>query len=306
MGRPAPPTGSGASHSRSTPTTPRLGRMESTRAARFTDPYPIDAPARTRAVGEGPFWAPGRKVTWIFRRFDFEQDRAEVRRPMRVIADSPAGAVLWMPGGARTQDTRILGWEDTNPHRVPLAARFRPPGEAPHRITVGGSWQGAGVLKIVPPSVPFSVWVLLKEAAGEAEGGSELRAEWYVNMESTHRRTGTELFTSDHILDLTFPVTEEPLFLWGAADTSDGPATATPVLNPRGAVCKDVDELAASAVYGAWPADWSTTIRDNAMELLDHLGEFSWAFDPEWERLARDLAAPRRPARGGCLGTESI
>lgn len=286
--------------------------MESTRAARFTDPYLIDVPARTRAVGEGPFWTPGRIVTWTFRRFDFEKDRAEVRRPMRVIADSEAGSVLWMAGGTRTQDTRIVGWEDTNPHQVPLAARFRPPAEAPRRITVPGSWQGAGVLKIVPPSVPFSVWLLLKEGvAVGAVDAPELRAEWYVNMEATHRRTDSELFTSDHILDLTFPVEEEPLFLPAAAGEADAerePARAANAysLNPRGAVCKDVDELAASANFGAWPADWSTTIRTNAMELLDHLGEFSWAFDPEWERLARELAAPRRPARGGCLTTESI
>ncbi|MGO2577549.1 MAG: DUF402 domain-containing protein, partial [Brevibacterium aurantiacum] len=62
-------------------------------------------------------------------------------------------------------------------------------------------------------------------------------------------------------------------------------------LNPNGAVFKDVDELAAAANYGAWPREWSNIIRRNGSELLDHLGEFTWAFDPKWEKKARELAA---------------
>lgn len=128
----------------------------------FTDPYEIDAPPGTRHVGDGPFWMPGDTVTWSFRRFDFDRDHAEVRRPMHVIEDGPAGAVLWMAGGTETTDTRIVGWEECNPHDVPLKERFRPPAEAPRRIKAPGSWRGLGVLKVVPPGVPFSVWVLLK------------------------------------------------------------------------------------------------------------------------------------------------
>lgn len=242
------------------------------------DPYRIPVPSGLRPVGQGPFWRPGDTVTWTFRRFDFGRDLAEVTRPMRVIADGPDGAVLWLAGGTPTGETRIVGWEGENPHDVPLRARFRPLAEAPTRIRVDGTWQGRGVLKIVPPEVPFSVWVLLKDAgAGVTDGG--MRTEWYVNLESTHRRSDDALFTSDHILDITFPVASLPLH------TEDGG------LDPTGAVFKDVDELAAAANFGAWPAEWSHTIRGNGTHVLDHLGDFSWAFDPGWEAVARRLAA---------------
>lgn len=251
----------------------------------LSDPYPIITPAEVAPVGQGPFWEPGDIVTWTFRRFDFDRDLAEVTRPMRVIDDGPGGAVLWLAGGTRTGETRIVGWEGTNPHDVPLKSRFRPLAEAPRRIRVDGTWRGRGVLKIVPAQVPFSVWVLLKDEApgpigpgGAGETGGGVRAEWYVNLEATHRRNRDALFTSDHILDITFPVSALPLH------TEDGG------LDASGAVFKDVDELAAAANFGAWPAEWSETIRANGAHLLEHLDEYGWAFDPGWETTARALA----------------
>ena len=262
---------------------------------RLRDPFTIPTPSQVRPVGQAPFWTPGQTVTWTFRRFDFDRDRAEVARPMRVIADGPDGAVLWLAGGTPTQETRIVGWEETNAHDVPLKDRFRPPAEAPARINVDGTWRGRGVLKIVPPQVPFSVWVLLKDDApgpsgpgGAGARPSGVRAEWYVNLEATHRRTRDALFTSDHILDITFPISSMPLH------AEDGR------LDPTGAVFKDVDELAAAANYGAWPREWSEIIRDNGSHLLDHLGDFGWAFEPEWETVARDLVGKAR------LGAASV
>lgn len=250
---------------------------------RLRDPFTIPTPSQVRPVGQASFWTPGQTVTWTFRRFDFDRDRAEVARPMRVIADGPDGAVLWLAGGTPTQETRIVGWEETNAHDVPLKARFRPLAEAPTRINVEGTWRGRGVLKIVPPQVPFSVWVLLKD---DADGG--VRVEWYINLEATHERSDVALFTSDHILDITFPIGSMPLH------TRDGR------LDPTGAVFKDVDELAAAANYGAWPQEWSEIIRDNGSHLLDHLGDFGWAFDPEWESVARELVGKAR------LGAASV
>ncbi|WP_209324046.1 DUF402 domain-containing protein [Brevibacterium renqingii] len=258
----------------------------------LSDPYPITSPPAVGPVGGEPFWEPGDTVTWTFRRFDFDRDHAEVTRPMRVIADGPDGAVLWLAGGTPTGETRIVGWEESNPHEVPLRSRFRPPAEAPTRISVDGTWRGRGVLKIVPPEVPFSVWVLLKDdgtgpahaegAAGEGDGG--VRAEWYVNLEATHRRNRHALFTSDHILDITFPVPAMPLH------------TETGGLDAAGAVFKDVDELAAAANFGAWPKEWSQIIRANGSHLLEHLDEFRWAFDPGWETVAWALADAGEPA----------
>ncbi len=284
--------------------------------ARFTDPYEIDVPPEARFIGEAPYWSRGDTVTWTCRRFDFDRDRAEVRRPMQVIEDGPAGAVLWLPGGTPTTDTRIVGWEDTNPHDVPLRARFGPADSAPRRVGIAGAWRGLGVLKIVPARVPFSVWVLLKPGAsaggdqefpgtdaGDCADGSGI-VEWYVNLEATHRRTNTAIFTSDHILDITFP---------RASTASGTPASADPhpsdFLHPEAVVFKDVDELAAAARYGMWPAAWSDIIRRNGMSVLENLDHFAWAFDPRWERLAVELAgtggkagdrapSPKQPTTG--------
>lgn len=248
------------------------------------DPFTIPTPSQVRPVGQAPYWTPGQTVTWTFRRFDFDRDLAEVARPMRVIADGPEGSVLWLAGGTPTQETRIVGWEDVNAHDVPLKARFRPLAGAPTRINVEGTWRGRGVLKIVPPEVPFSVWVLLKDAVDGVDRpeSCDVRVEWYINLETTHRRTDDVLFTSDHILDITFPIASMPLH------AEDGR------FDPSGAVFKDVDELAAAANYGAWPKEWSEIIRDNGSLLLDHLGDFGWAFDPEWESVARDLVRKAR------------
>src|SRR5699024_10442603 len=191
------------------------------------DPYPIIVPSGLRPVGQSPYWTPGDTVTWTFRRFDFDRDLAEVTRPMRVIADGPDGAVLWLPGGTPTGETRIVGWEDANPHDVPLRARFRPLAEAPTRIQVDGTWRGRGVLKIVPPEVPFSVWVLLKDA------GAGVRAEWYVNLETTHRRSDDALFTSDHVLDITFPVASIPLHAEDGTSTHAVRCSKTSTNSPR-------------------------------------------------------------------------
>lgn len=253
------------------------------------DPFRMPVPTGTHRIGEEPFWRPGTAVNWTFRRFDHDRDPVEVIRPMRVIEDSPAGAILWMAGGTPTSEPRIIGWEDTDPHDVPHEVRFRPLAEAPRRVVVPGAWRGLGVLKIVPPEVPFSVWVLLKQGEGEQGEGEQVRADWYINLEAIHRRTADTLFTSDHILDIVFPDKAAPLH---AADGR---------LDPSGAKFKDEDELAAAADNGAWPTEWSTTIRSNATELLDHLGEFSWAFDPKWEDLARRLASGAM-ARTGRLG----
>src|SRR5699024_6665826 len=86
------------------------------------------------------------------------------------------------------------------------------------------------------------------------------------------------LFTSDHVLDSTFPVASIPLHAAGAARGA------------RGAGFRDVDALAAAADFGTWPREGSQTIRAIGSHVLDHLGDFSWAFDPEWEAIARRLA----------------
>ncbi len=278
----------------------------------FTDPFELTVPPGAGRLGEAPFWPPGTAVTWTYRRFDFDIDHVEVRRPMRVIEDGPDGAVLWMPGGTAVTDTRLVGWEGFNAHDVPLDVRFRPRAEAPGRYEVPAIWQGHGVLKIAPPHAPFSVWVLVKPAEatdcparrdglsdahrrtdpdrltdGADRDGEPVKVEWYINLETVHRRTAEAVYTSDLILDITFPLPEEPLHAAGGS------------LSSRGAVFKDVHEIAAAGSYGYWPRGWTDIVRTNGALVLDRLEEFRWAFDAKWETLALELAGfGAGPARG--------
>ena len=231
---------------------------------RLRDPFTIPTPSQVRPVGQAPFWTPGQTVTWTFRRFDFDRDRAEVARPMRVIADGPDGAVLWLAGGTPTQETRIVGWEETNAHDVPLKARFRPLAAAPTRINVEGTWRGRGVLKIVPPQVPFSVWVLLKD---DADGG--VRVEWYINLRP---RTNAPMMRCSPAatFSTSLPISSMPLH------AEDGR------LDPAGAVFKDVDELAAAAGLGRGRVVGDH--QDNGSHLLDHLGDFGGPSNPNGRR----------------------
>ncbi|MCM1011203.1 MULTISPECIES: DUF402 domain-containing protein [unclassified Brevibacterium] len=267
----------------------------------FSDPFEIPVPAAATRLGEPPFWTPGQAVTWTYRRFDYDLDHVEVRRPMRVIDDGPNGAVLWMPGGTEVVDTGLVGWEGMSAHDVPLDVRFRPRGKAPERIMVPARWQGHGVLKLAPPNAPFSVWVLVKPAptvssAAEDSSAESVRVEWYVNLETTHRRTAEAVYTCDLILDITFPLADEPLH------RPDGSLSA------RGAVFKDVHEIAAAGAYGYWPRQWSDTVRANGALILDRLEEFRWAFDPRWEDVALDLAGfgPHEPEARLRLGLATV
>ncbi|MBE8146931.1 DUF402 domain-containing protein [Brevibacterium casei] len=262
----------------------------------YTDPFALAVPSQARSLGQPPFWTPGQAVTWTYRRFDFDRDHIEVLRPMRVIEDGPDGAALWMPGGTEVTDTRIVGWEGFNAHDVPLDVRFRPPAEAPRRTMVPTRWQGHGVLKLAPPNVPFSVWVLVKPAEAADPSADPVRIEWYINLESTHLRTAEAVFTSDLILDITFPVAEEPPHLprWPSQC-----ARSRLQGRPRDRRGRAVRLLAARMV-GHRP-------RQRRL-VLDRLEDHRWAFDPRWAGVARDLAGfepgrSRGPERGRSRGS---
>lgn len=218
-------------------------------------PYPLVVPEGTRPVGVGPCLPPGSIVRWRFRRLDFPQVGGEVVQPMRVVRDDEAGLVLWLAGGTPTAENRLVGFEDVDPHDVPDAARFMPPERASARVQVPGSWYGDGVLRIVPAGMPFSVWVF--------GGGAAPFRGWYVNLEHPHRRLDAELFTSDHILDLT--------------------------ISPTGRVrCKDADELAAALEHGQWTADIVAAIEAGAERAEREYAAGHWAFDEEWTHWSSD------------------
>ncbi|GAA2003210.1 DUF402 domain-containing protein [Brevibacterium samyangense] len=221
-------------------------------------PYPVTVPEGAGRLGGGPFLEPGALVRWRFRRFDYDRHRTEVVQPMRVVRDDASGAVLWLPGGTRLQNSRIRGYEDVNPHDVPFDVRFRPAETALPRVNVPGTWTGPGVLRIVPTGLPFSVWVFRGE-----DGGFR---GWYVNLEHAHVRAFdadgiADHYTSDHTLDL-----------W---------------ITPDGAISfKDEDEVAGSLAGGMWTEEIARVVRREADLAIEAWHTGHWAFDREWTQWA--------------------
>ncbi|WP_349826960.1 DUF402 domain-containing protein [Brevibacterium litoralis] len=234
-------------------------------SATLPDPYPIVLPADTRAVGQEPFLQVGDPVRWRFRRFDFAHHGTEVVHPMTVVRDDARGAVLWMSGGTPVQNSRISGWEDVNPHRVPHEVRFRPADTALPRVTVPGEWTGTGVLRIVPAGLPFSVWLFWDAPEAPSPRESTFRG-WYVNLEHRHVRARGEdgvvdHYSSDHTLDLWITCTGHVRL-------------------------KDEDELVAAEAAGMWSPEIVRTIRAEADLALEAWHTGHWAFDAEWTRWA--------------------
>lgn len=217
------------------------------------DPFALRVPAGTRPVGAGPHWAPGERVRWHFRRHDFAAHGTEVVQPTRVVRDDERGALLWLAGETPTAESRIAGFEKVNPHDVPDADRFLPPGREPARVQLPGRWHGRGVLRIVPAGLPFSVWVF------RAPGGEH--AAWYINLEQLHVRAGADLYTADHILDIVIHPGEEPRL-------------------------KDEDELAGALAGGMYDPEAVRTIRAHADLALAQYAAGHWAFDEEWTHWA--------------------
>ncbi|GAA4284386.1 DUF402 domain-containing protein [Brevibacterium daeguense] len=225
-----------------------------------TDPFPLSLPSGTRAVGREPYGRPGEIVRWRFRRIDFDRFGGEIVQPMRVVREDERGLVLWLAGDTPTAESRLRGFEALTARQVPDGIRFAHADRALARVQVPSRWYGGGVLRIVPAEMPFSVWVFHSDD-GRFRG-------WYVNLEHEHRRLGTtELFTSDHILDLT--------------------------ISPAGVIRrKDEDELAGALEHGMWDAEAVARIEANAELAVAAFESGHWAFDAEWTTWLPDPAWP--------------
>lgn len=118
---------------------------------------------------------------------------------MTVVEDGPDWLVLWLAPGTPVVTSPLAGGRDLR--SAPLHERFTVP-----RIAVPRTWRGTGILKLVPPSAAYSIW-LFWDATGRFLG-------WYGNLEAVHCRWSAVdlrvIDTVDHVLDIWVPAEEPP------------------------------------------------------------------------------------------------
>lgn len=206
----------------------------------------LPPPPGHRPSGTGPFWPAGQHVLWSYRR----PHGSGGTRPVRVVADDADALVVWLAPGT---PVTVAALPDGRPVRsVPTDQVFRL-----GRSLRTANWSGAGLLKIAPTGVPWSLWRFTAPDAAPS---------WYVNLEDPHCRDDDGVLTQDHVLDL--------------------------VVEPGGRVLtKDADELEAAVLAGRftpWDAERITTDAAAATAAVrtgrsPFDGSWDdWAADPDW------------------------
>lgn len=188
-------------------------------------------------------WAPGDAA--LIRWWRGPQIRQAL--PATVVVDGPEELVLWVAPGTPTMSAVLHDGNDVR--TAPLEERFTLP--RMHRLR---SWRGTGILVLVPPAAPHSVWLFFAE-----DGTFQL---WYGNLEDRHVRwtdgSVRVVDTADHALDVM-------IFADGTTQW------------------KDEDEFAAAT--GAphyWTEDEVPAIRAEGERLLALAATGAAPFDGRW------------------------
>lgn len=148
----------------------------------------------------------------LLLRYRYPDGRIQAALPLRAVEDDAVRTVAWLSPG-----TEISYWALQNgrdPRELPLEERFRHP-----MITTPRTWQGSGVLRVMPVGAEYQVLHSWDE--GRFAG-------WYVNLERARVRRGHCFDSVDQHLDL--------------------------VISPDGSTAwKDVDEAQAAVTAGHLP-----------------------------------------------------
>ncbi|MFT4235715.1 MAG: DUF402 domain-containing protein [Microbacterium sp.] len=199
------------------------------------------APEGAWDLGQEPFLAPGDQIDWHYRRKGWREGDSGNIVPMRVVRDDARGLVAWLAPGTRIEDAG--GPNGEHIRFVPLEERWKV-----QRTRIQERWFGGGILRIAPVGKPWSVWLF--RDGDEASG-------WYVNLESAHLRSGSALYSGDHVLDV-----------W---------------IEPDGTIhMKDEDELVAAVEQGKLTETEADQIRANGEAAIASFQAGDWPFDDEW------------------------
>jgi hypothetical protein len=178
-------------------------------------------------------------------------------RPMTVVEDGLDWLVLWLAPGTPVIWSPLRDGRDMR--QASLEERFRLP-----RVAVPRTWRGTGILKLVPASAPYSVWLFWDDAEGFLG--------WYGNLEDVHSRWSDGdlrvIDTVDHVLDVWVPTHERPRW-------------------------KDEDEFAVTTgMAGYWSTAEAAVIRAEGERLMALAGVRRAPFDHTWVTFAPDPSWP--------------
>jgi uncharacterized protein len=193
-------------------------------------------------------WRPGEHILMRYGR----NGRFYGARPLRVVGDGGGYVAAWLAGGTPIMIPRLA---DGRPIRsVPIVERV-----LGGRSAVPGTWEGAGILKLIPAAGAYSVWLFWHE--------NGVFLGWYVNLEERHRFWAGGIDTRDHVLDLW--VEPDGSWQW-----------------------KDEAELAAAVEYGALTAELAKEIRAEGERVAGMVERWECPFADGWERWRPDPAWP--------------
>ncbi|NOL44118.1 DUF402 domain-containing protein [Kribbella sandramycini] len=130
---------------------------------------------------------------------------------MTVVRDDADGLVAWLAPGTPLLKPVLTDGRELR-HAGPTGMFSQ------ERVLKLDTWRGTGILKVVPPGKPWSVWYFWSED-GAFRG-------WYVNLESPHVRdqAARRTTTQDHVLDLW--ITPDRQIHWKDEDELEGAVLA--------------------------------------------------------------------------------
>ncbi|WP_030903291.1 DUF402 domain-containing protein [Streptomyces sp. NRRL F-5126] len=203
----------------------------------------------TRA-SEGQYWAPGTQILWRYRENAGES--IHICRPVTVARDDADVLALWLSPG--TPCVRPVLLNGRLPYEEPLASRYTAP-----RTVKRVPWSGNGILSLMRPGEPWSVWLWWAD-------GWRFKS-WYVNLESPYSRGPGTVDSEDHFLDIdVFP---DRTWRW-----------------------RDEDEFAQARQDRLMDADQAGTVEEAGRKALASIAAWASPFSDGWEDWRPDPAWP--------------
>jgi hypothetical protein len=185
----------------------------------------------------------------------FQRDQLAWLRAMRVVSDDERGLLLWIAPSSpalslRADDGRTI-------RSMPFAEWIG----RKRRLTTG-TWEGPGVLKLIPPDAAHSVWWFWGDK-GDFAG-------WYVNLEEPGVRWDDGEAAGVDIVDQDLDIWVEPDRSW---------------------LWKDEHELAERLRFPAhyWVPD-PASVRAEGEKVIAKIERGDFPFDGTWCDFSPDIA----------------